>query len=102
MRLLISTGLFAALFMTQLPAGAAATPPEASDCLAAAEAGLAYWEAQSTKQPARAQVEIPLAKSLIAKVGPQSVTAAQRKKYRDLIPDFRDVFVRRCLAAHSE
>ncbi|MFM5949786.1 MAG: hypothetical protein ACKOPM_11245 [Novosphingobium sp.] len=102
MRLLILTGVVTGLLAAETPAEASATRPEASDCLAAAEAGLAYWEKQSSKDPTRAEVEIPMAKSLIARVGPQSITAEQRRKYRDLIPDFRDVFVRRCLATYAE
>ncbi len=102
MQLLILTSAAVVMIAAEFPAEAAAARPDPSDCLAAAEAGLAYWEKQSSKDPARADVEIALAKNLISKIGPQSITAEQRKKYRNLIPDFRDVFVRRCLATHPE
>lgn len=96
-RLLVLLGAVALMSAVVIPAWAETAAPAPSDCAAAAEASRAYWQAQAASDPEAAQRELAVAGSLLERVGKQDISAAQRKKYKDLVPAFRDVFVRRCL-----
>lgn len=99
-RSVILFGAIASTSALVIPAQAATSAPSASDCVAAAEAGRAYWQARAGKDPEAAQRETALATMLLDRLGPQEITPEQRKKYKELVPDLRDVFVRRCLMKH--
>ena len=99
-RLIVLVGAIALMSALVIPAWASTSTPAASDCAAAAEASRAYWQARAGQDSEASQREVALATALLERLGRQDINADQRKKYKDLIPDFRDVFVRRCLMKH--
>jgi hypothetical protein len=93
----------AILFMSALfvPALAATTKPNPSECKAAADVTLRYWQAKQAKgldEPGSkaAATMTEKAGTLAATLAEIPYTTETRREFENLVPDLRDIFVVRC------
>ncbi len=89
------------LTVSAVPCWAASAAPDPAECAAAAEVMLHDWHGRAAK--ARTAEDAEVARQQIARAeavrrvtGNPATPPALQRKYADLSPDLRDVFVVRC------